>query len=176
MFVSDVDEDLMCGICHEVMVEPKCCQQGHSFCRACESESPPSMQPSPPPAPPSSCARLPTPGWGEVLISPGAQEAPGTSTLALATSNSWLCRRQGTAWLTLPPPPPHCMRAPSPARHYQMDQGAQHDVPRRPEHADCCVPDAPAAGRKVDTLLLWAHSGMAAPLGLCQTSALMCHC
>ena len=36
MFVSDVDEDLLCGICHEVMVEPRCCQQGHSFCRACE--------------------------------------------------------------------------------------------------------------------------------------------
>eukprot|EP00961_Rhodomonas_salina_P262320 3545027-Rhodomonas_salina.1 len=34
-FVGAVDDDLLCTICHNVMVKLHVCQQGHTFCHGC---------------------------------------------------------------------------------------------------------------------------------------------
>jgi len=34
-FIETPDEELKCGICKEVLVEPRCCREGHFFCRKC---------------------------------------------------------------------------------------------------------------------------------------------
>eukprot|EP00961_Rhodomonas_salina_P092147 1240140-Rhodomonas_salina.1 len=37
-FVDEVEEELLCGICQNVMVKPhSCCQSGHTFCLWCIS-------------------------------------------------------------------------------------------------------------------------------------------
>lgn len=34
-FVSQLDEDFFCSICHSVLIRPHSCQEGHSFCHDC---------------------------------------------------------------------------------------------------------------------------------------------
>ena len=37
--VGEVDEELLCGICTEVLHEPHCCREGHTFCKGCITTS-----------------------------------------------------------------------------------------------------------------------------------------
>jgi len=32
---TTVDEEFLCGICQELMVQPRCCVEGHSYCEVC---------------------------------------------------------------------------------------------------------------------------------------------
>lgn len=37
-FVGRVDEDLLCVICHNVLLNPYSCKEGHTFCHSCICE------------------------------------------------------------------------------------------------------------------------------------------
>eukprot|EP00961_Rhodomonas_salina_P267298 3611843-Rhodomonas_salina.1 len=37
-FVGEMDEDMLCGICQNVMVKPHSCHPGHNFCLWCISQ------------------------------------------------------------------------------------------------------------------------------------------
>ena len=34
-FASAVDEDLVCGICDGVFIQPHSCPEGHTYCESC---------------------------------------------------------------------------------------------------------------------------------------------